>query len=284
VAVSYLPLSGEGTWQAPDFAGPQDWTVEPGADLVPELRRRLWAGRGLAVVRLDPALSDAELQARYWDLCTRLGTVLPQTVSGTLVYPVRDEGYTLERDYGAAGVRTSKTTAGFGFHTDSPSRLAGHTPEVIGLLVLRTAKSGGESTVVSGPAVHNAILEERPEYLERLYRPYWVDRRAELPPGEPPVLPVPVFERREGLVVRYVRLYIEKGAEVAGVPLTESDIAPLDYFEEVAGRQGLALQVPLERGDIQFVNNTFLLHSRNAYEDYAEPERKRHYVRVWLAE
>jgi hypothetical protein len=42
--------------------------------------------------------------------------------------------------------------------------------------------------------------------------------------------------------------------------------------------------VPAQRGDLQLVSNTFLLHSRTSYEDYAEPERKRHYLRLWLAD
>jgi len=38
----------------------------------------------------------------------------------------------------------------------------------------------------------------------------------------------------------------------------------------------------MDRGDMQFVNNVFILHSRAEYKDYPEPERKRHYMRLWL--
>jgi hypothetical protein len=31
-----------------------------------------------------------------------------------------------------------------------------------------------------------------------------------------------------------------------------------------------------------FVNNRWILHNRTAFEDHPEPERRRHYVRLWL--
>jgi hypothetical protein len=35
-------------------------------------------------------------------------------------------------------------------------------------------------------------------------------------------------------------------------------------------------------GDIQFLSNRTILHSRTDYVDAAEPERKRHLLRLWL--
>lgn len=251
---------------------------EWGADLA-GLAEVLWAGAGCAIVRGFPvdALGFEEM---YLETAARLGRVVPQTVSGVMIYSVRDEGYSLERDFGQAGVRTSKTTSAFGFHTDSPSRMAGHTPDLLGLLVLRTARSGGESVFVDGRAVYRVLAEERPDYLERLCRPFAVDRRAELPPGEAPFMDVPVFVLEPEFRVRYVRLYIEKGAELAGFLLTDFERSALDYFEEVCGR--LAVRMELRQGDIQFLNNVTHLHGRSSYEDYPEPERKRHYLRIWV--
>ena len=39
----------------------------------------------------------------------------------------------------------------------------------------------------------------------------------------------------------------------------------------------------LKPGDMQFVHNHTLFHDRTAYEDWAEPERKRHLLRLWLS-
>jgi hypothetical protein len=311
-------ISGPGVWKGSDFSGVSDYRYRLRDETVAELdssirrirssgrsifsltaqdfplpsfehdaevlRRQLRFGSGFVLVKgLPPDLySDEEMRMIYWGLGAHLGRPVPQKVEGGLLYSVRDEGYNLERDFGAAGVRTSKTTAGFHFHTDSPSLLAGYTPDIVCLLALQSAKSGGESALLSGNTAHNILVAERPEYLDRLYAPYHVDRRAETPPGEPPTLPVPVFTYDGQLWVRYLRLYITKGHEVAGSPLTKADTDPLDYLDEVLSRPDLPVTFAMERGDMQFVNNVFILHSRTEFQDHPEPERKRHYVRLWL--
>ena len=38
-----------------------------------------------------------------------------------------------------------------------------------------------------------------------------------------------------------------------------------------------------EAGDIQFLNNHLTYHMRTEFEDFGEPERKRHLLRLWLS-
>ena len=38
-----------------------------------------------------------------------------------------------------------------------------------------------------------------------------------------------------------------------------------------------------EPGDIQLLSNHTVIHARTDYEDYDEPERKRHLLRLWLS-
>jgi len=45
----------------------------------------------------------------------------------------------------------------------------------------------------------------------------------------------------------------------------------------------LHFQMELQAGDVQLVHNHTLLHDRTAFEDWPEPERKRHLLRLWLA-
>jgi len=313
-------FDGPRAWTAGDFSGPPDWVLPfreearqefkaaiaharqrraetasltredfPLPSFAPtaaEIRRRLHDGCGFVVLRgLAPDdYAEDEVRLLYAGLGTHLGTILPQNLRGDMLYSVRDEGIRVEAEYGRTGVRFSKSSAAFDFHTDSPSRVAGNTPDAIGLLVLRTAKAGGDSALVSGYALHNILRERRPDILERLYQPFWVDRRAELPPGEEPVLPVPVFAFDGRLTLRYLRFNITKGQEWKGEPLTTADLEALDVFEEVMRQPDVAARIPLERGDIQLISNTFLLHSRTSYEDYAEPDLKRHYLRLWLAD
>jgi hypothetical protein len=264
----------------------EDFPLPSFATTREEIRRRLRDGSGFVVLRGLPLddYSEDETRLLYAGLGTHLGTIIPQNLRGDRLYSVRDEGIQVEAEYGRTGVRFSKSNAAFDFHTDSPSRVAGNTPDFIGLLVLRTAKAGGESALVSGYTLHNILRDERVDVLHRLYQPFWVDRRAELPPGEEPVLPVPVFTFDGRLTVRYLRFYITKGQEWKGEPLSSKDVEALEVFEEVMRRPDTSMKVPVERGDLQLVSNTFLLHSRTGYADYTEPERKRHYLRLWLAD
>jgi hypothetical protein len=39
----------------------------------------------------------------------------------------------------------------------------------------------------------------------------------------------------------------------------------------------------LQPGDMQFVHNHTLLHDRTAFDDWPQPERQRHLLRLWLA-
>ncbi len=287
-------------WTAADFSGPEDWCLRldeaalaglasglPSFQpMAAEIRNILRYGRGFVVIRGLPLDRMNEQQCRelYLALGKQIGKTVPQTVSGELLYSVRNEGIRIDADYGKPGVRVSKTDAYFDFHTDSPSRLAGFTPDFVALLILRTAASGGESVLLNAATVYQIIERERPDVLERLSRPFWVDRRAELPPGEDPVLPVPVFTRAPELQIRYLRLYITKGHEFKQEPLTDAEIEALDFFESVMRRPGLAVTVPAERGDVQIISNTRLLHSRKAYVDHDDPALRRHYLRMWLVD
>ena len=169
------------------------------------------------------------------------------------------------------------------FHTDSAPALAGSTPDLVGLLCLQTAKSGGATTLVSAKTVHNVLLDERPGDLARLYQAFHHDRTSELRPGEAPTLLAPVFKFDRDLIARYMRFYLDAGHKVADAPLAPEDAAALDALDEVMSRPELQLTFEMQRGEIQLLNNRFILHSRTAFEDHAEPERRRHYARLWLS-
>lgn len=311
-------FTGRGAWKAPNFSGLQSWIYRLKPETISELDQALEAikatsktlqtleaadfplasfrsdaaklsedlmrGRGFVIVKGLPRdrYSGEEAAMLYWGIGSFLGRTLPQNVKGDRVYSVRDEGYNIDRDYGTVGVRFSKTTERLHFHTDSAPALMGDTPDIVGLLALSVAKSGGESLLVSAQTVHNLLRAERPDYLERLYQPYHFDRRAELREGESPTLYAPVFRYTEALEIRYFRFYIPKGHELVGQPLTEADVAPLDYLESIMNRPELQVSFEMQPGDMQFVNNRFILHSRTKFEDHAEPERRRHLVRLWL--
>jgi alpha-ketoglutarate-dependent taurine dioxygenase len=238
----------------------------------------LEAGRGFVVITAGPPghYMPQELPAVYWLVGQLLGRPFAQNVQGTLLYDVRDTGQDVR-----AGARFSVTNYESSFHTDNS--FGDEVLDYVGLLCLNPAKSGGRSQVVSGYAVRDELLARHPGAGEVLRRPFHVDRRGGLRPGDEPTVRFPVLGNDGAdLLIRYLRYWIEAGHEKAGQPLTAEQVSALDAFDRVAGERDLRVEFTLKPGEMLFVNNRWILHNRTAFEDYSEPERRRHYVRLWL--
>ena len=132
--------------------------------------------------------------------------------------------------------------------------------------------------------VHNEILAQHPEYLGLLYNGYYYIRReAALTERGVSERPIPVFGHQDGVVsCRYIRNQINAGAVKREVPLTTFERAALDFLDEQTRRPDLRLDMDLQAGDIQFINNYTILHSRTGFVDGPEPDQKRHMLRLWL--
>ena len=238
------------------------------------LRHELLHGRGFAVLRGLPleryALEDAA--AIYWGIGAWFGRPRSQNARGHLLGHVRDVGY----DVGDPNVRTYQTTKRQYYHTDSV--------DIVALLCVRKAKSGGLSSLVSSVTAYNELLRHRPDVLPTLFEPFHVDRRGEVPPGMDPWFAVPIFNWYAGfLTTIYVRRYIESAQRFAEVPrLTARQIEALDALDAVLEDPRVHLQMAFEPGDIQLVHNHQILHDRTEFEDWPEPSRKRHLLRLWL--
>ena len=151
-------------------------TADEKADLgryLAAARHDLERGRGFVVLDRLPVdgIPERKAVALYWMIGQLLGEPIAQNVQGTLLYDVRDSGQDV-----AKGARFSVTSYESSFHTDNSF---GETVvDTVGLLCLKTARSGGVSQVVSGPAVIEVLRREHPEALEALCRPFHVDRRG----------------------------------------------------------------------------------------------------------
>jgi alpha-ketoglutarate-dependent taurine dioxygenase len=239
-------------------------------------RAALEQGRGFAIVCGLPDYPPGEMQAAYWLVGYLLGQPVQQNVQGTLLYDVRDEGRSVE--YGA---RFSVTNAETGYHTDNS--FGESIIDYVGLLCLQTAKHGGLNQVVSGYTLHNELRARHPDVLRALYEPFHFDRRGGLRPGDAPTIRFPILHwDGRGLECRYLRYWIDTGHEKASQPLTAAQRRALDVLDAVAREPDLRVEFGLRPGDMFFANNRWLLHNRSAFEDYTEPERRRHYVRLWL--
>src|SRR5262249_15798155 len=148
------------------------------ADLAPALEA-LERGRGFVILHgLPPdAYTASELQTIYWLVGQLLGRPIEQNIQGTLLYDVRDTGQAVR-----SGPRFSVTNAESTFHTDNS--FGAEVLDYVGLLCLQTARAGGLSQVVSGYTAGEELRACHPESLELLSRPFHVDRRGGVRPGE----------------------------------------------------------------------------------------------------
>lgn len=254
--------------------GREDFPLPTLGPRLTALRHELLHGRGFALLRGLPmeryALEDAA--AIYWGIGAWFGRPRSQNARGHLLGHVRDVGY----DLNDPNVRTYQTTKRQYYHTDSV--------DLVTLLCVRKAKSGGLSSLVSSVTAHNQMFARHPELLPTLFEPFHVDRRGEVPPGMAPWFSLPIFNWHAGLLTTiYVRRYIESAQRFPEVPrLTARQVDALDALDEVLEDPRVHLQMAFEPGDIQLVHNHQILHDRTEFEDWPEPARKRHLLRLWL--
>src|SRR5580704_19033327 len=244
-----------------------------------EVRRILKHGVRFAVVDRLPVeeLSKPEAETIYWLLSSMVARPVAQKLDGTMVYDVHDTG---AQALPGSGIRPDKTNIEIRFHIDNAYNTT--PPEIVGLLCLKTAKSGGPSRVLSFHTVHNALLERHKELLPRLYRPFWFDRQKEFFPGETETFFAPIFEDGEELRSRFSVHQINGGYALKGEPLDNEGAAALAATLEIFEEPDMAMDFEFAPGEIQFVDNRTLGHSRTEFEDHPEPDRRRHLVRLWL--
>ena len=233
-------------------------------------------GRGFQLMRGLPVqgLSVEDCRLLFWGMGLHLGVPRPQGKASQFMSDVRDAG------------GTYRSTAGRGYNTKSALDFHADGSDLVGLMCLQTSKSGGESMISSSVAAHNVILQERPDLVKELYGLFTFSRQGEQAPEEPPYYEAAIFGRKDGQFgCRHIRNHI-KSAQLSfpEVPrLTAAQLEALDYFDATLSRPELCFHMNFEPGDVQWINNHIVLHSRTDYEDFDEPERKRHLLRLWVA-
>jgi hypothetical protein len=300
----YDPVAGPAAWQGKDVAG---WKrefsateiaeIEAAVDtyrgdpaalspanfslptLGPALRailQELLEGRGFVLLRGLPVQSwSRERQAlAYLGIGAWLGRFCSQNAKGHLLGHVKDLGLDIRDPH----VRYYQTNRKLEYHTDSV--------DIVGLLCLQPAKAGGESYLASSITVYNEILRRRPDLMPALFEPFPTDRRGEVPEGMKPWFDIPIYHWHAGkLSCIYVRQYIESAQN--NFPqvrrLTGEQIAAMDLLDELCNDPAIHLAMDFRPGDIQLLHNHQILHSRSDFENWPEPERQRHLLRLWVA-
>lgn len=247
--------------------------------LGPKLKARVEGevlnGRGFLLLRGLPVERWTMRQSAtaFFGLGCHLGSARSQNGKGHVLGHVQDLGL----DVGDPNVRIYQTHERQTYHTDSC--------DIVGLLCLKTAKSGGLSALVSSSTIFNEMRRTRPELLKLLFQPIATDRRGEVPDGYKPYFEIPVFNWHKGfLTAIYQRQYVDSAQRFAdALRLSPQHVEALDLFDSLANDPRLHLFMEFKPGDVQLVHNHTMLHDRTAFVDWPEPERRRHLLRLWLA-
>jgi hypothetical protein len=246
-------------------------TLGPALD---DIHDELLHGRGFALIRGIPRerYSVPDMAMIFWGIGAHLGKAVSQNAKGHVLGHVRDLGYRVDDP----NVRTYQTTRRQYYHADSC--------DIVSLMCLQKARSGGLSTIVSSVTLYNEMLARDPDLTRQLFEPFCVDRRGEIPPGMKPYYTIPIFNWHEGLLTGYyVRRYIESAQRFDEAPrLTDRQVAALDLLDSLADDERLHLKMDFEPGDIQLLHNHQILHDRTGFQDWEAPEKKRHLLRLWL--
>jgi hypothetical protein len=308
--MDFKPVSGPGAWYGRDLSRRDDWIrrfsaaelaeldaamrafresgvplaeISPASFRLPALGAALASvlgelleGRGFAVLRGLPVerYSREEQAIAYMGIGSHFGSARSQNAKGHLLGHVKDLGL----DIGDPKVRYYQTNRRLEYHTDSV--------DIVGLLCLKTAKAGGESFIASSMTLYDEVLARRPDLLPALFEPFPTDRRGEVPEGMQPWFDMPVYHWHEGrLSCIYVRQYIESAQELfpQAKRLTRAQVEAMDLLDELVNDPQIHLSMAFLPGDMQFLHNHQILHSRNDFENWPEPERHRHLLRLWLA-
>ena len=302
------PVSSPAVWRAADMSDPDRWTVvltdaereeivgaaeaaiQQGREIASRSRRdfplpslgpriaewvdALHAGRGFVLVRRFPVelLAPAATELAYVGLGLHLGAPVGQDADGALLGHVWDEGVART----GPSVRIYRTNGRQDFHTDGS--------DIVGLLCLQRARSGGESRIASSYAVYNEILRTRPDLLDVLYEPLCWDRNDEQSPGEDPFFRLPVLSDVDGRPrIFYIGWYIRDAQRHPEVPrLSAGQLEAMELLEATANDPRFYVEMDFRPGDVQLIANAKILHSREAYEDHDDPDRRRHLLRLWL--
>ena len=248
---------------------PESFPLPTAGAVLRRLACEVTGGAGFALLRGVPVDEDPDL------VCAGVGCyagrIVPQGPERVPVQHVRDQG----ADPGLPATRSYQHSRALGFHADPT--------DIVALLCVRPAKSGGLSAIARSVAVHDELARTRPDLMRVLYQPWWQDRRTGDGPDSFYQSPVYARDDRGRLSVSYGPDYIRSAQRGPHVPpLTPVQLEAMTVLDQMHRDPRFSVTMDLRPGDMQFLNNHITLHGRTAYEDHPEPERRRDLIRLWL--
>lgn len=216
----------------------------------------------------DHPIEDVRLM--YFGALTYVGLPIAQTSKNDLVDHVRNE---------VGATRGYQKNYAQEYHSDNA--------DLVSLLCIHPAKSGGVSKIMSAVTVHNIIQAERPDLLETLYNePFYYTWVGEQPEGQLPYFWSYYYSwfggrlRTRGLGGR-ARVAQEQFPDCPRFSAKQAEV--LDFIDDIQKNRDdeLSLDMHFRPGDVQVLDNSITWHGRTAFEDHDDPAQRRHLLRIW---
>lgn len=250
-----------------------DFPLDAIADSLKQWEWDVQEGRGLFLLRGLPMddLSEDDCAFLYWGFGAHFGEAKPQSVAGDRLGYVRDQS---DNNRQSRGYQKRSELA---MHTD--------TTDILAMMSIIQAKTGGLSGCTSGPAIYNYLLENDPKVLETLCEGFHYPVFGLRKPGGSLVTEdkYPIFTMADGyLSISYLRAHIDMAFGGLDRPMSDDEKHALDTFEALTKDRRFCLRFNMKPGDIFFMNNYVLLHDRTEFEDHDDPDKRRLLFRLWL--
>lgn len=266
-------LKSLGKVDFPDI-NPGNFPLDKVATLMRSLPLRLKDGCGFFLLRGLPRdkYSDDDMAYVYFGLSCYVGTTMTQSYLGDLIGHVVNVS-----DYEPKS-RGYRKGGGQLMHTDSC--------DIIGLMCLRTAQSGGESRIASAVTVHNYMAEHHPALLKVLENGLYLKRTDEDGKYATRTFSenrIKFFNESNGEFISYLPTGYARLCEKSGErPYTPEESEALFQVRQASRMPEHYLDMGFADGDIQFLNNRNMVHGRTDYVDAQELSQRRHLLRMWL--
>ena len=213
-------------------------------------------GRGAVLLKGFPVqhYSEAELADAYLMLCQHMGLPIRQSNSdfdsslrekSQFVTYIRAEAPSSSED-------GKQSNDAYKFHTDRY--------DVLSLLCVRQAQTGGENRLASAIAIYNEMVQSNPDIVKDLFRdlPWFFE-------GENSWIGYPLWCIHQGkFTTQLSSTYARLSQLLPDAPrLTENQKKGLELLEATGIKLGITLR--LEPGDWLMVNNHVVYHARSSW-------------------
>ncbi|KAI8368921.1 hypothetical protein BD560DRAFT_398078 [Blakeslea trispora] len=247
-------------------------------DILLDQRHRLFHGLGFGLLRGFPIerYERKEQIIIFMGIGSYIGVRQPQNGKGHVLGHIKDltEHSTTKKVY----QQDDPTTRIYATRKAQPFHVDG--TDVVALFCLSEGHEGGLSSLISSHTVYNRLQQERPDIVELLKQPWLWDRKNEHGPDEPGYLAAAPLNYHQGrLFTFWGPHFLETVNRFPGIEVGQDKLEAMAYIQRLCEQE--ALEMRLQVGDIQLVQNYQILHARTAYTDL--PGRTRHLLRLWFS-